>query len=68
MCIDTGTDSRLVIAAIEADGWVRVCQRGSDVQFEHPGRPGRVSVPHPKGDVPIGTLRSIEEQSGLKLR
>jgi predicted RNA binding protein YcfA (HicA-like mRNA interferase family) len=68
MCIDAGMNSRLVIAAIEADGWVRVGQKGSHVQFKHPHRPGRVSVPHPKGDVPIGTLRSIEKQSGLKLR
>lgn len=68
MCIDTGMNSRLVIAAIEADGWVRVGRKGSHVQFKHPGRPGRVSVPHPKGDIPIGTLRSIEKQSGLKLR
>jgi predicted RNA binding protein YcfA (HicA-like mRNA interferase family) len=25
-------------------------------------------VPHPKRDIPIGTLRSIEKQAGLKLR
>ncbi len=61
-------NSRLVIAAIEADGWIKVGQKGSHVQFRHPVKPGRVSVPHPKGDVPIGTLRSIEKQSGLKLR
>jgi predicted RNA binding protein YcfA (HicA-like mRNA interferase family) len=29
---------------------------------------GRVTVPHPKRDIPIGTLKSIEKQSGLKLR
>jgi len=29
--------------------------------------PGGVTVPHPKRDVPIGTLRSIEKQCGLKL-
>jgi len=31
-------------------------------------KPGRVTVPHPERDIPVGTLRSIEKQSGLKLR
>jgi hypothetical protein len=31
-------------------------------------KPGRVTVPHPTRDIPVGTLRSIEKQSGLKLR
>jgi hypothetical protein len=42
------------------------------------GQPGRLTgtlcqrrshtVPHPKRDIPIKTLKSIERQSGLKLR
>jgi predicted RNA binding protein YcfA (HicA-like mRNA interferase family) len=60
--------SRDIIAKIEANGWFKVAQKGSHVQFKHPTRPGRVTVPHPKKDVPIGTLRSIEKQSGVKLR
>jgi len=31
-------------------------------------RPDRETVPHPKRDLPTGTLRSIEKQSGVKLR
>jgi len=27
-----------------------------------------VTVPHPEKDIPVGTLRSIEKQSGIKLR
>lgn len=61
-------DSRAVIAALKADGWVQVAQKGSHLQFKHPTKPGRTTVPHPKRDIPIGTLRSIEQQSGLKLR
>jgi predicted RNA binding protein YcfA (HicA-like mRNA interferase family) len=61
-------NSRAVIAALEAAGWQRIAQRGSHVQFKHPSRPGRVTVPHPKRDIPIGTLKSIEKQSGIKLR
>jgi len=61
-------NSRAVIAALKADGWREVAKRGSHTQFKHPGKPGRVTVPHPKRDIPLGTLRSIERQSGLKLR
>jgi predicted RNA binding protein YcfA (HicA-like mRNA interferase family) len=60
--------SRDVIAALTKDGWQQVAQKGSHVQFKHPAKAGRVTVPHPKRDIPIGTLRSIEKQSGLKLR
>ena len=60
--------SREVIAALNADGWVQVAQKGSHVQFKHPEKLGRVTVPHPERDIPVGTLRSIEKQSGLKLR
>jgi predicted RNA binding protein YcfA (HicA-like mRNA interferase family) len=61
-------NSREVIRALEADGWFRVAQKGSHVQFKHPKKPGRVTVPHPERDIPTGTLRSIERQAGLKLR
>lgn len=60
--------SRSVIAALKSDGWVQVAQKGSHVQFKHPSKPGRVTVVHPKKDIPIGTLRSIEKQAGLKLK
>lgn len=60
--------SREVIKALEADGWQEVGQRGSHRQFKHPTKPGRVTVPHPKRDIPLGTLRSIAQQSGLALR
>lgn len=57
-----------IIAALKADGWREVAQKGSHMQFKHPAKPGRVTVPHPRKDVPIGTLRSIERQAGIKLR
>jgi len=60
--------SREIISVLQADGWVRVAQKGSHVQFKHPTKKGRVTVPHPERDIPIGTLKSIEKQSGLKLR
>jgi predicted RNA binding protein YcfA (HicA-like mRNA interferase family) len=61
-------NSREIIARLTAEGWHRVGQKGSHVQFKHPTKPGRVTVPHPEKDIPIGTLRSIEKQAGIKLR
>jgi predicted RNA binding protein YcfA (HicA-like mRNA interferase family) len=61
-------NSRDVIAALEADGWYEVAHEGSHKQFKHPTRPGRVTVQHPRKDIPIGTLKRIEKQSGLTLR
>jgi predicted RNA binding protein YcfA (HicA-like mRNA interferase family) len=41
-----------------------VSQRGSHAKFKH--SEGRmVIVPHPKKELPMGTLRSIIRQSGL---
>ncbi|UHS62553.1 type II toxin-antitoxin system HicA family toxin [Agrobacterium vaccinii] len=57
-----------VISALRAAGWYEVATKGSHVQFKHTSLPGRVTVPHPKRDLPVGTLKSIEKQSGLKLR
>jgi predicted RNA binding protein YcfA (HicA-like mRNA interferase family) len=60
--------SREILKRLEAAGWQVVRQVGSHVQLKHPSRSGRVTVAHPRKDVPIGTLRSIEQQSGLRLR
>jgi predicted RNA binding protein YcfA (HicA-like mRNA interferase family) len=57
-----------IITRLRADGWFQVRQKGSHIQFKHPTKSGRVTVPHPKKDVPIGTLRSIEKQAGIDLR
>ncbi len=61
-------DNKEIIREIEAAGWVKVAHVGSHAQFKHPTRPGRVTVPHPKRDLPIGTIKSIEKQSGVKLK
>lgn len=60
--------SRDVIRKLRAAGWQEVVQAGSHKQFKHPTKPGRVTVIHPVKDMKIGTLKSIEKQSGLKLR
>ena len=58
--------SREVIAIIEADGWYEVSCVGDHHQFKHPEKKGRVTITHPQKDIPIGTLKSIEKQAGVK--
>lgn len=58
-------NSRDIIKRLEADGWFEVAQKGSHKQFKHPTKAGRVTVPHPKKDLPKGTVKSIEKQSGI---
>jgi predicted RNA binding protein YcfA (HicA-like mRNA interferase family) len=60
-------NSREVIRRLKDGGWFEVAQVGSHKQFRHPVRLGRVTVPFPKKDIPVGTLKSIEKQSGIKL-
>ena len=60
--------SRDVIRKLKSDGWYEVNQVGSHVQFKHPTKKGRVTVPHPNRDIPIGTLKSIEKQAKIRLR
>jgi len=57
-------NSRDIIAKLRDDGWELVHIRGSHHQYKHPDKPGRVTVPHPKKDLPVGTLRSIYRQAG----
>jgi len=59
-------DSRKIINILKPNGWYEIAKVGSHTQFRHPERKGRVTVPHPKKDIPIGTLKSIERQSGIK--
>lgn len=60
-------DSRGVIRVLRQAGWAHVATKGDHWQFKHPDKPARVTVPHPKRDLPKGTLRSIERQAGVKL-
>jgi predicted RNA binding protein YcfA (HicA-like mRNA interferase family) len=60
--------SKDIIKALEADGWELARQKGSHCQFRHPAKPGTVTVPHPEADMAVGTIKSIERQSGVKLR
>jgi predicted RNA binding protein YcfA (HicA-like mRNA interferase family) len=61
-------NSREIIKRLEAEGWKCLRSKGSHHHFRHPTKPGTVTVPHPKKDFPVKTLRSIEKQAGITLR
>lgn len=63
-----GYSSREIIKQLQQDGWYEVHSVGDHVQFKHPIKKGRVTVTHPAKDIPTGTVKSIEKQSGLKFK
>lgn len=57
-------DSRTIIKQLLADGFVAVSAKGSHHKFRKGGRV--VVVPHPKKDLPIGTVNGIYRQAGWR--
>jgi predicted RNA binding protein YcfA (HicA-like mRNA interferase family) len=58
---------REVIKLIEQDGWVHVRTKASHRQFQHPMKPGTVTVAGALSEhTPKGTFNSILKQAGLK--
>ena len=56
-----------ILRMLSADGWDLIATRGSHLQFKHPQKPGRVTVPgKPSDEGAPGTLNSIRKQAGLK--
>ena len=66
MCIVHTLKSTDLIRMLKADGWELVHTVGSHHQFRHPVKPGKVTVPHPKKDLPKGTVNSVLKQAQLK--
>ncbi|WP_010325441.1 type II toxin-antitoxin system HicA family toxin [Marinobacterium stanieri] len=58
--------SRYLLKKLEDDGWYIHKTRGSHHQLKHPVKEGKVTLPHPKKDLPIETVDSILKQAGLK--
>ena len=64
-----GVKFRELVQLLEDDGWQLVAQRGSHQQYEHPSKPGKVTVAgKPGADVPKGTAANILRQAGLRRR
>ncbi|MDT0138130.1 MULTISPECIES: type II toxin-antitoxin system HicA family toxin [Bacteria] len=58
-------NSAALIKELKADGWVLIHSVGSHHQYKHPNKTGKVTVPHTKKDLPVGTVKSIRKQAGL---
>jgi len=58
---------RDMIKVVQWDGWIQVRQRGSHRQFQHPTKPGNVTIAGALADeMPKGTRNSVLKQAGLK--
>jgi predicted RNA binding protein YcfA (HicA-like mRNA interferase family) len=58
--------ARDAMEAVEADGWVFHHKTGSHRHYEHPSKPGVVTIPgHPSDDLAPGTEASIYRQAGI---
>ncbi|WWU66791.1 type II toxin-antitoxin system HicA family toxin (plasmid) [Clostridium baratii] len=60
--------SRELVKLIIKDGWYEVNCVGDHHQYKHPTKKGRITIPHPKKDLPVGTVRSIFKQAGIKIK
>ena len=58
--------STKIIRLLKKNGWFKISCVGDHHQFKHPERPGRLTVPHPKKNLPTGTVKSILRQAGIK--
>jgi predicted RNA binding protein YcfA (HicA-like mRNA interferase family) len=59
-------DSHSLIRKLEECGWKQVRCKGSHHHFKHPENPNLITVPHPKKNLPVGTVNSILKIAGLK--
>jgi len=57
--------SRLLIKELEDAGWILDRITGSHHIFTHRYNPYTIPVPHPKKDLPVGTVKSIRRRAGL---
>ena len=57
-------NSKVIIKRLLADGWVLHGTSGSHHKYKHAQKSGHVVVPHPRKDLPTGTVRNIYRQAG----
>ena len=60
--------SRELVRLLEKAGWLEVRVKGSHHQYRNTANPsaGTITVPHPRKQLPIGLLRAILKQAGLR--
>lgn len=60
--------SREVLKILKDNGWYEVGCDGDHHQFKHLKKKGRVTLTHPRKDIPVGTLKSIAKQAGVTFK
>ena len=60
--------SREIVKILEKDGWSIARVKGDHHQFKHHTKKGSVTVPHPKKNIPIKTVKSIFNQAGIEIK
>lgn len=59
-------DSKEILKILKENGFEKVSQKGSHLKLSNGER--KVIVPvHGSKDIPLGTIKGIEKQSGVKL-
>lgn len=61
-------NSSIIINKLEANGWKFVRVKGDHWYYRKEGFQRPTCVPHPKKDLPIGTVKAIERQTGIKFK
>ena len=59
-------NSKYLIDLLKDNGWYEVKVRGSHHYFKHPDIKTKITVPHPKKDLPTGTANRILKDAQLK--
>jgi len=59
--------SRELVKILLSDGWYEVACVGDHHQYKHPSKKGKVTIPHPKKDLPKKTVKSIFQQAGINI-
>ncbi len=62
---ESDVQSRQLIKELEMAGWVLKRVTGSHHIFKHPWHRASLPAPHPKKDLPLGTVKSIKARAGL---
>jgi predicted RNA binding protein YcfA (HicA-like mRNA interferase family) len=57
-----------LIKRLESEGWFWAGGKGDHRKYKHPSKPGYVTIPHPRKDLAIRTLRNIYRQAGWNWR
>ncbi len=57
--------SKEIVKMLLKDGWYEVNCVGDHHQFKHPHKKGKVTIPHPKKNLPLKTVKSIFKQAEI---